>query len=62
MNRVLENRITMLEKTVKILENHLNEHGHKIDLKSLNFLSERLLIFKRELQIRKDFPILMQSN
>lgn len=62
MVRALENRIIMLENTIKILEDHLNEHGHKIDLKSFNFLSEKLLVFKQELQIRRDFPTLMQSN
>jgi hypothetical protein len=62
MDRALENRINMLENTIKILEDHLNEYGHKTDLKSLNFISEKLHLYKRELQIRKDYPSLMQSN
>ena len=53
----VKERINTLEEAVKMLEKHLNEYGHVIKLDTYEFILEKIEAFKRELKIRKDFPL-----
>ncbi|MFX1570719.1 MAG: hypothetical protein ACFFCV_20465 [Promethearchaeota archaeon] len=55
MNDV-QKRIDRLEYSISFLENHLHEFGHLIQPKPLRFIRSQIKHYKRELQIRKDYP------
>ncbi len=57
MLKQIEDRIEGLEKAANILEDHLNKFGEKMDHKPREFIAEQIKYFKREIQIRRDFPI-----
>jgi len=52
----VQKRISKLELTVRLLEEHLIIHGHQIKSYPLKFINSQISAFKRELQIRKDYP------
>ncbi|MFX1237310.1 MAG: hypothetical protein ACFFAS_15890 [Promethearchaeota archaeon] len=57
MLREIEERIEGLEKATSILEDHLNIFGDKMELKPREFIAQQINNFKREIKIRRDFPI-----
>lgn len=57
MMREIQERINRLELSIKILEDHLKNYGHRIEPKAYNYIKNQIASYKQELQIRKDFPI-----
>ena len=55
--KAIEERVQNLEQTIEMLEDHLREYGHLIKLETYEFIVEKIRNFKRELKIRKDFPL-----
>ena len=55
MNDV-QKRIDRLEFSITVLEDHLHKFGHLIQPRPLRFIRSQINHYKRELQIRKDFP------
>lgn len=53
----VKDRIETLEEAINMLENHLKEYGHLIKLNTYEFILKKIEAFKRELKIRKDFPL-----
>ena len=55
--RELEKRIKQLELSIKILEEHLEKYGSRIDSNAYEYIQNQIINHKRELKIWKDFPI-----
>ena len=51
-----QKRINKLELSINLLEDHLYKYGHDIPPRPLRFIRSQISHFKRELQIRKDYP------
>ena len=62
MNSIVQKRISELQRAIEILEDHLNKFKHNINLDHMKFLQEQLDLYKREIKIRKDFPVLEIKN
>ncbi|MFX1274658.1 MAG: hypothetical protein ACFFBP_02720 [Promethearchaeota archaeon] len=58
MLKEIEDRISGLEQATEILRDHVFQHGHRMESKPLEFITKQIDNFKREIKIRKDFPIL----
>ena len=56
----IEERINSLEQATVILEDHVNQHALRMEVKPLEFITEQIEHFKREIRIRRDFPIFKQ--
>lgn len=52
-----QKRINKLELAINLLEDHLKKYEHVIQPQPLRFIKGQILYYKRELQIRRDFPI-----
>ncbi|MFX0076141.1 MAG: hypothetical protein ACFE96_11910 [Candidatus Hermodarchaeota archaeon] len=50
-------RINKLELAINLLEDHLQKYEHLIKPRPLRFIKGQIRYYKRELQIRRDFPI-----
>ncbi|MFO7797784.1 MAG: hypothetical protein ACQERB_03330 [Promethearchaeati archaeon] len=57
MNNIVQKRITELQRAIEILEDHLNKFKHNINLEQVRFIQGKLDLYKREIKIRKDFPV-----
>ena len=57
MMREVRERIYRLELSIYLLEDHLRKYAHEIKPRPLKFIKNQIKQYKRELQIRKDFPI-----
>ena len=57
MLKVIEERIEGLEKAKNILEDHIKQHGVRMETKPRDFIAQQIQNFKREIKIRRDFPI-----
>ena len=60
MLKELEERINGLEQATEILRDHVYQHGHRMDTKPREFITQQIDNFKREIKIRRDFPILKE--
>jgi len=58
MLKEIEERINGLEQAKDILQDHLNQHAHRMEPRPIDFISTQINYFAREIKIRKDFPIL----
>ena len=56
MMRQTQERINKLELTIKLLEDHLQKYEHLIQPRPLRFMEGQISYYKRELEIRKDYP------
>lgn len=56
MMREIHERIAKLELSIYLLENHLQKYYHEIKPRPLRFIKSQIREYKRELQIRKDYP------
>ena len=52
----IQKRINRLEFSINLLEDHLYKYGHLIPPRPLRFIKNQINHFKRELQIRMDYP------
>ena len=52
-----QNRINKLEFAINLLEDHLQKYEPLIQPKSRRFINGQIKFYKRELQIRRDFPL-----
>jgi hypothetical protein len=52
MMREVQERINILENSIKVLETILDNVGH-----NNNLIQNRIRLYKRELRIRRDFPL-----
>jgi len=52
----VQKRINRLELSINLLEDHLYKYGHLIAPRPLRFISNQINHYKRELQLRKDYP------
>lgn len=52
-----QNRINKLELAINLLEDHLQKYEHLIQSKPIRFIKDQIRYYKRELQIRRAFPI-----
>ncbi|MFX1326879.1 MAG: hypothetical protein ACFE91_01880 [Promethearchaeota archaeon] len=57
MMREVQERINKLELTINLLEDHLKKYEHLIKPLPLKFIKSQIKFYKRELQIRKDYPL-----
>lgn len=57
MMREVQERIKKLELSINLLEDHLQKYAHIIETRPLNFIRNQIRSYKRELQIRKDYPV-----
>ena len=57
MMREIQKRINKLELSVNLLEDHLQKYGHLIQPYPFKFIQNQISLFKRELEIRRDYPI-----
>jgi hypothetical protein len=57
MDNRIEKRIMELQRAIEILEDHLNKYGSNINSDQVNFIRDKLELYKREIKIRKDFPV-----
>lgn len=57
MSQLLEKRIKSLESSIKKWEDFLSKNAHLRSLKSYKEIEQKVKDFKRELRIRKDFPV-----
>ena len=57
MSQLVEDRIKSLETSIKKLEDFLINNAHLLSLKSYKDIEQKVKDIKRELRIRKDFPI-----
>jgi len=62
MNNIIQKRIAELQRAIEILEDHLNKFKHNISLEQVSFLQGQLELYKREIKIRKDFPVVEITN
>ena len=51
-----QKRINKLELTINLLEDHLQKYEQVIQPRPLRFIKSQIRYYKRELQIRRDFP------
>jgi hypothetical protein len=51
----IHKRVSKLELTIGLLEEHLRIFGHLITPNPLKFIKNQINTYKRELQIRKDY-------
>ena len=52
-----QERINKLELAINLLEDHLEKYEHLIAPQPLKFIENQIRYYKRELQIRRDFPL-----
>ena len=52
----VQDRIDKLKLSIYLLEDHLHKFGNQIPPRPLKFIKNQIEFFKRELQIRKDYP------
>jgi hypothetical protein len=52
-----QKRIDKIELAINLLEEHLRKYEHLIQPRPLRFIKGQIRYYKRELQIRKDFPL-----
>ncbi|MFX1302639.1 MAG: hypothetical protein ACFFBV_03295 [Promethearchaeota archaeon] len=57
MMKEIQERIHKLELSIYLLEDHLQKYAHLIKPRPLRFIKNQIKHYKRELQIRKDYPI-----
>lgn len=57
MMRQIQERINRLEVSINLLEDHLYKYGHLLEPRPLRFIKNQINHYKRELQIRRDYPI-----
>lgn len=57
MMRETQERIKRLELSINLLEEHLQKYAHLIETRPFNFIRNQISLYKRELQIRKDYPV-----
>ncbi len=57
MLKEIEERINGLEQAKDILQDHLNQHGQRMESRPYEFIATQINSFAREIKIRKDFPI-----
>ncbi len=57
MMRETQERINKIELTINLLEDHLHKYGHLIQPRPFRFIKSQIKYYKRELQIRRDYPI-----
>lgn len=57
MMREIQERINKLELSINLLEDYIKKYGHLIEPRPLRFIMNQIKFFKRELNIRKDYPI-----
>ncbi|MFX1571699.1 MAG: hypothetical protein ACFFB0_03045 [Promethearchaeota archaeon] len=56
MIRKTQERINILENSIKILEAIKKNLDHQNQSVPLNYIQNRITTYKREIRIRKDFP------
>ncbi len=49
-------RISLLENSIKLLKEIIKNCGPQNESKPVNLIQNRITSYKRELQIRKDYP------
>lgn len=52
----IQKRIDTLQLSIKLLEDHLHMYGHLITSKPRHFIFNQINNYRRELQIRTDYP------
>jgi len=52
----IQKRIDTLQLSIKLLEDHLHRYGHLITSKPRHFINNQINNYRRELQIRTDYP------
>ena len=52
----VQDRIDRIELSINLLEDHLHKFGHELLPRPLKFIKNQIKNFKRELQIRIDYP------
>ncbi len=57
MMREVQERIKKLELAINLLEDHLQKYTHLIEARPLNFIRNQIRLYRRELQIRKEYPV-----
>ena len=57
MMREVQERISKLELSISILEDHLKKYGQRIEPKAYDYIKNQIESYKQELRIRKDYPI-----
>ena len=57
MMREVQERIHKLELSIYLLEDHLRKYAHEIKPGPLKFIKNQIRQYKRELLIRKDYPV-----
>jgi len=56
MVREIQKRIDTLQLSIRLLEDHLRKYGHLIGSKPIHFIKNQIIHYRRELQIRIDYP------
>ena len=51
----VQKRIDTLQLSIRLLEDHLRKYGHLITSKPLQFITNQVNNYKRELEIRRDY-------
>ena len=54
--REVQDRINKLELTINLLEDHIKKYGHLLKPRPLRFIEGQINFYKRELEIRRDYP------
>ena len=57
-NRSIEARIEKIELSIPILQEHVEKFGEEIEPEAYEFIIDIIEFLKRELEIRKDFPLI----
>lgn len=52
----VQDRINRLELSLNLLEDHLQKYGNQLQPRPLKFIQSQINYFKREIQIRRDYP------
>ena len=52
----VQDRIDRLELSINLLKDHLYKFGNQLPPRPLKFIKNQIKFFKRELQIRRDYP------
>ena len=55
-NRSVEARIQKIEFSIPILQDHLDKFAAEMDPEAREFIEKNLKYFRRELEIRREFP------
>ena len=55
-HRSVENRIKKIEFSIPILQDHLDKFADEMEPKAREFIERNLEFFRRELEIRKEYP------